>query len=219
MNQFEFIEKLKFIESETKTLYVMGCFGAPLNTTNKKRYTQNHDYNKQASRTALINSASYKTYGWDCVNLIKGVIWGWNNDLNKTYGGAVYKSNGCPDISANQMISVCKNISSDFNNIQVGEAVWMEGHIGVYIGNGQVIESSPKWKNGVQITYLGNLGYTEGNSRIWKKHGFIPYIDYVETEGFVENGYLKGNGKEDYGLNEDMLRILTILYRVIKDRM
>ena len=29
-----------------KTLYVMGCFGAPMNETNKKRYCNNHRYNR-----------------------------------------------------------------------------------------------------------------------------------------------------------------------------
>lgn len=34
-----------------KTLYVMGCFGAPLTAKNKTRYTQNHGYNRLAPHT------------------------------------------------------------------------------------------------------------------------------------------------------------------------
>ena len=45
---------------------------APLTAANKKRYTQNHSYNKQAARTKMINAASADTFGFDCVCLIKG---------------------------------------------------------------------------------------------------------------------------------------------------
>ena len=40
---------------------VMGCFGAPMNAANKKRYTSNYAYNKKAERTALINAATADT--------------------------------------------------------------------------------------------------------------------------------------------------------------
>lgn len=50
------------------------------------------------------------------------------------------------------MITVCKNVSTDFSRIEVGEAVWMEGHIGVYIGDGLAVECTPCWDNKVQIT-------------------------------------------------------------------
>ena len=89
MTNLEFIEELKNIANKYKTLYVMGCFGAPMTEANKKRYTTNHSYNKQASRVKMINAATSDTFGFDCVNLIKGVLWGWKGDKTKTYGGAV----------------------------------------------------------------------------------------------------------------------------------
>ena len=49
MKSNEFVEKLIDIAKNYKTLYVMGCFGAPMTAANKKRYTSNHDYNKQSS--------------------------------------------------------------------------------------------------------------------------------------------------------------------------
>ena len=52
MTNIELANKLKNIAKNYKTLYVMGCFGAPMTATNKKRYTQNHSYNKQASSGA-----------------------------------------------------------------------------------------------------------------------------------------------------------------------
>ena len=95
MTNTEFVAKLKDIATNYKTLYVMGCFGAPMTTANKKRYTQNHSYNKQASRTAMINAATSDTFGFDCVCLIKGVLWGWSGDKNKTCGGAVMPVTVC----------------------------------------------------------------------------------------------------------------------------
>ena len=81
-----------------KTLYVMGCFGAPMSDSNKSRYIQHNSYNQKASRKAMINAASYDTFGFDCVCLIKGLLWGWNGSTDKIYGGATYATNGVPDI-------------------------------------------------------------------------------------------------------------------------
>lgn len=163
-----------------KTLYVMGCFGAPLTSANKTRYTTNHSYNRQASRTAQIKAATADTFGFDCVGLIKGLLWGWNGAQGKPYGGAKYVANGVPDINADSMIRHCPTRTSDFSGIQPGEVVWTEGHIGIYIGNGLAVEATPKWANRVQITAVLNIGSKAGyNGRRWKQRGKLPYISYT----------------------------------------
>ena len=181
MNNLELAKKLKDIALNYKTLYVYGCFGAPMTAANKTRYKQHTNYNKQPARQKMIDAASSDTFGFDCVCLIKGVLWGWNGDKTKTYGGAKYNSNGVPDISANQMITKCKNLSTDFSKIEIGEAVWCEGHIGVYIGDGLAVECTPAWKNCVQITAC-NCSKTGYNRRNWTKHGKLPYIEYVKEK-------------------------------------
>ena len=188
-------EKCKEIATKYKTLYVLGCFGAPLNSTNKARYTSNYSYNAQASRKAMIMAASSDTFGFDCVCLIKGILWGWCGDLNASYGGAKYASNGVPDIGADSMINQCSDVSRDFSKIEVGEAVWMSGHIGVYIGNGLAVECSPKWENDVQITAC-NCSKSGYNRRDWTKHGKLPWIDYSakETVKELEKGDVNGDG-------------------------
>lgn len=99
----------------------------------------------------------------DCSGLIKGTLWGY--PYNGKYGN-IY-----PDVNANTIMSnYCYNKSSDFDNISKGEFVWMNGHIGVYIGNGKVCECSPKWENGIQITNL--------KARKWAKHGYSMWLDY-----------------------------------------
>lgn len=178
----ELAAAVKKIATDYKTLYVMGCFGAPLNAANKKRYCTNHSYNKQPDRTAMINAASADTFGFDCVCLIKGVLWGWNGNKNADYGGAKYKNNGVPDIDCNQMFDLCSGKSTDFSKIEVGEAVWQQGHIGIYIGDGLAVECTPSWGNKVQITAVSNIGNKSGyNRRKWTKHGKLPYVTYGTT--------------------------------------
>ena len=175
--------KLIEVAKNYKTLYVMGCFGAPMTAANKKRYIAHHSYNAKPERSAMINAASSDTFGFDCVCLIKGILWGWNGNKSKSYGGAVYQSNNVPDIGANVMITKCTNLSTDFNKIEVGEAVWMEGHIGVYVGDGLAVECTPAWDNKVQITAC-NCTKSGYKTRNWTKHGRLPYITYtgkVET--------------------------------------
>ena len=178
MKASDFVAKLKDIATNYKTLYVMGCFGAPMTTANKKRYIDHHPYNKQPARVKLINAASADTFGFDCVCLIKGVLWGWSGDKSKIYGGAKYATKGVSDVDANTMINLCSEVSTDFSKIEVGEAVWTNGHIGVYIGDGLAVECTPAWKNRVQITAC-NCSKPGYNTRQWKKHGKLPYIDYT----------------------------------------
>jgi len=180
-----------------KTLYVMGCFGAPMNDKNKTRYTQNHSYNTSSDRVAMIMAASSDTFGFDCVCFIKGLLWGWRGDTSKTYGGASYTSNGVPDVSADGMIKKCYDVSTDFSDIEVGEVVWMSGHIGVYIGGGLAVECTPKWDNNVQITAVGNIGTVKGyNTRTWTSHGKLPYVTY---SGITDSTVPEGGGNTETG--------------------
>lgn len=240
MTNKDFVEKLKEVE-KLKTLYVMGCFGAPMTQENKKRYVKNHEYNTRPTRVVMINNADSNTFGFDCVNLIKGVLWGFNGDNSKIYGGAVYASNGVPDIGADQMIKVTENNKDFSKGLDIGEVVWLQGHIGVYVGNGKVIECTPKWTNNVQYSNLGNIGYNTGNTRIWTAHGHLPYIEYIKEDKkdnntvyktfndipqwgkeavqyFSCNGYLAGTGNGELNLNYDMVRLIVIMYRLLKDK-
>lgn len=101
----------------------------------------------------------------DCVGLIKG--YGWYDPETQNF---VYGSNGMPDIGANQMYYVATE-SGSINTIPdiPGLAVWHDGHIGVYIGNGEVIEAMGTMY-GVVKTQLAGRGWTH-----WLQ---IPYINY-----------------------------------------
>lgn len=198
MKNTELAAKATEIAKNYKTLYIMGCFGAPMNDKNKKRYTSNNVYNEDETRTKLINAASADTFGFDCIGLIKGILWGWNGDLTKTYGGAVYKSGDVPDIGADKMITVCSDVSEDFSHLEIGEAVWMSGHIGIYIGDGLAVECSPKWEDKVQITAC-NCKVAGYNTRNWTKHGKMPYVEYVKEEEIPETPE-PDKGDTEFGL-------------------
>lgn len=169
-----------------KTLYVLGCIGAPMTQSSQNRYTNNLSYNMKAGRKAKILAASEDTFGFDCVCLIKSLLWGWSGDTTQIYGGAKYASNGVPDINDEQIINVCSGVSTDFSSVAVGELLWMQGHVGVYIGNGLAVECTPAWKDGVQVTAVHNIGKKSGyNGRSWTNHGKLPYVTYGADEVVV----------------------------------
>lgn len=202
----ELVAKLIEVATKYKTLYVIGCFGAPMTESNKKRYINNgahNSFNAQPERRKMIESATPDTFGFDCVCLIKGLLWDWSGDKSKSYGGAKYKTNNVPDIGADSIINVCKEISTNFNKIEKGELLWTKGHVGIYIGDGLAVECTPSWKNNVQITACNctKSGYP---TRYWKKHGKLPYITYekttntTNTENFKVNDIVNFTGTTHY---------------------
>ena len=82
----------------------------------------------------------------------------------------VYNTNGMPDITANEMYHAA-TASGTIDTIPEtpGLAVWHDGHIGVYIGNGEVVEAMGT-RYGVVKTKLEGARWTH-----WLK---IPYISY-----------------------------------------
>lgn len=102
----------------------------------------------------------------DCIGLIKSYAW-----YNADSGEIVAGSNGFTGCGAN---SIWSNVSESGPISTMpdtpGLAVWMDGHIGVYIGNGEVIEAQGT-AYGVVKTKLSGRGWTK-----WLK---IPNIKYV----------------------------------------
>ena len=184
MTAKELAEKAVDIAKNHNTVYMWGVFGAPVSESviagKTKQYPSWYTSAKQASFRKLIGKGYF---GFDCVCLIKGILWGWNGDSSKSYGGAKYASNGVPDIGADTMISKCSGVSATgWENMEVGEALWCKGHIGLYIGDGLAVECTPAWANKVQITAVKNIGTKTGyNARKWTKHGRLPYVTYDGT--------------------------------------
>lgn len=103
----------------------------------------------------------------DCVGLIKGYGW-YNTETAQIEIGA----NGMPDIGADTMYENASEKGTIDTIPEIpGLAVWHEGHIGIYIGNGEVIHAA-NTTAGVIRTPIGQTDWTH-----WLK---IPYISYIE---------------------------------------
>ena len=101
----------------------------------------------------------------DCCGLSKGYGWLDPETMSIDYG-----TNGMPDLGANQMYyNASESGTIDTIPEIPGLAVWHDGHIGVYIGNGYVIEAMGT-KYGVVKTQLEGRGWTH-----WLK---VEYINY-----------------------------------------
>lgn len=170
----DFVDRLLMVCTE-KTLYVLGGWGQAITPSSRASLINAQKYNQASTRRKMINEAPDGTRAFDCSGLIKSILWGYVGNDTAT-GGAKYASNGVQDLNAAGLIGKCYGVSEDFTTIQEGELVYMSGHVGVYVGEGYVVECSPKWKNGVQRTEL--------TQRKWLKHGFIPYVEY-EKENTV----------------------------------
>ena len=105
----------------------------------------------------------------DCVGLIKGYGW-----YNAESGEIKVGSNGMMDVSANGMFENA-TIKGTIDTIPEvpGLAVWVDGHIGIYIGNGEVIEA---------MNTLRGVTKTQLAGREWTHWLQIPYISYVEEK-------------------------------------
>lgn len=101
----------------------------------------------------------------DCAGLIKSYCWYDGETQTITYA-----ANGMPDLSANQFYYTAAE-SGPISTIPEipGLAVWHDGHLGVYIGNGEVIEAMGT-KYGVVKTQLAGRNWSH-----WLK---IPGIHY-----------------------------------------
>lgn len=176
----EFAETAIEIAKNYKTYYVNGAWGWSMTPAMKQRAINNKDTPYNKAHASQIMALPDGVFGFDCNGTIKGILWHWCGDYSKQYGGAGYACNGVPDINENAMIQRCNGVSSNFSNILIGEMLWMDGHAGIYIGDGFAVECTPSWANGVQITAVANMGQKQGyNSRKWTKHGMLPYFRYI----------------------------------------
>lgn len=147
--------------------YVYGTYGGICDRTNL-------EYKEKQYPDEVGGYADFIRQNWlgkrtaDCVGLIKGYGW-----LNPETCEVEYGTNGMPDISANAMFENATEKGTIDTIPEIpGLAVWREGHIGIYTGNGEVIQAA-NTHDGVIRTPIGNTGWTH-----WLK---IPYISYIET--------------------------------------
>ena len=161
-----------------KSDYWYGTYGnrASESLYQEKRRQYPSQYDKWDKSTF---KAQYGRKVHDCIGLIKGYL------MNPTLGEdgfvsdplTLSKYNSKYDISANMLEAKAKE-KGDIKTIPeiVGLIVWKSGHVGVYVGNGYVIEERGHMYGTVR-TKLSDRPWTK-----WLKHPDIKYIEDVKPE-------------------------------------
>lgn len=151
---------------DNKWGYVWGSHGNVLTANELKRLEKTFG-SHVTDKEEYIKSHWLGRRTSDCVGLIKGYGW-----YDETSGTIKYGTNGMKDVTADGMFNAAveKGPISTMPNIP-GIAVWHQGHIGVYIGNGYVIHAANTY-DGVIKTPITSSGWTH-----WLK---VPYINYIE---------------------------------------
>lgn len=182
--------------------YVWGTFGQILTESllqqKVKQYPSHVGNHQTFIRQNYLNKRVV-----DCVGLIKSYMW-WDGK-NPKYVVST-------DVNANMMYNQAKE-KGPINTIPEipGLCVWKQGHIGVYIGNGQIIEARGTKQGVIQSPLKGaaSVAWTH-----WLKCPFIEYADAkgyinldilgkkIRTEGKFENNTnyiaIKKNNKTEY---------------------
>ena len=151
---------------DNKWGYVWGSHGNVLTANELKRFEKTFG-SHVTDKEEYIKSHWLGRRTSDCVGLIKGYGW-----YDETSGTIKYGTNGMKDVTADGMFNAAveKGPISTMPDIP-GIAVWHQGHIGVYIGNGYVIHAANTY-DGVSKTPITSSGWTH-----WLK---VPYINYIE---------------------------------------
>ena len=144
--------------------YVWGTYGQTL-TPELLQYKQTQYPDGVGKYADFIRANWLGKHTADCVGLIKGYGWLSTDTMTIDYG-----THGMLDIGANEMYySATRKGTIETMSDTPGLAVWKSGHIGVYIGNGEVIEAMGT-KYGVVKTQLEGRGWTH-----WLE---VPGIEY-----------------------------------------
>ena len=151
---------VEYAKAQIGKPYYYGSFGQ-LGTKGfydqkKRQYPNNYKFTYNAA------AATQKVH--DCVGLIKGYLW-CDSPTDTT---PVY--NAAQDKSANGMYDACTK-KGDISTMPdvAGVLVFMSGHVGIYIGNGEVVEAKG-YSYGVIKSQLKGRG--------WKSWGYCPYVTY-----------------------------------------
>lgn len=127
---------------------------------------------RKAVRLALADKG---IRGWDCIGIIKGYAW---NDYHQDNTALYSKEN---DYSTRTLIKAAK-IQGPIEDMpeKPGLVLWKPGHVGVYIGDGQVIDVACV-THATDITHLvGGIQQLPIEATAWTHWLEYPEIDYSE---------------------------------------
>ena len=197
----QLVEYVKRKAAEPKTIYVLGSFGQILTQEFLNQKCRQLAWNEQ-NRHILQQYADKGYQAFDCCGLIKAFLW---DDNPSNYKVA-------EDENEATMLARAK-VKGKIGTMpeRAGILVFMPGHVGVYIGGGEVVECTPSealggW--GVLTTKLKGRGWTD-----WAEYARISYdkpAGWQQADGcwfyFLNGVMLKGwrwlpvsNGSDAWG--------------------
>lgn len=176
MKSKQFVEEAIRI-SKLNTAYASGTFGQKYTESfiNQKRKQYPKSYPDSKIRSLRNKAALGDLYLFDCCGLIKGIIW--------DFPYMKYKSNNLDDVNDSGIWNkYVYDKSTDFTKIEPGEILHMQGHVGIYIGNGQAVECTARWSENVLISNVMNISDNPMFSRKWEAHGKFSLVSYKYEE-------------------------------------
>lgn len=182
--QKDAIDLVAYARSRLGSGYVFGTYGQIL--TEQLLNQKLAQYPKQVGGFEKIIRAKWLgKHVQDCSGLIKGFLW---QDVNQV---ASYQANGVLDFSADSMFMMAKEKGSigDIPEIP-GVLVWKPGHIGVYAGNGEVIEANSTKAGVIKTKLTQTINETKWKS--WLKCPYINYPNEIPASGFTFHTVVKG---------------------------
>ena len=163
----------EFVKSKvnTKTAYMWGEFGRKITSSTISQKAAQYPSRYTSARQALLKSYIKKGYnGCDCAGLYKWFLW---TDGGKK-SSISYKSATDRSTTGMYNAAVKKGEISSLPEIP-GVILYMKGHVGVYIGNGEAVECTlGAYGDGVVKTKVKGRGWTH-----WLQ---MPEIDYSEVD-------------------------------------
>ncbi len=165
--------------------YVYGTYGQVISqsvlTSKIKQYPSQFAEVKKDGRTVAQHAEKWLGgRAADCVGLAKAYLWWQNDSLGPKYTAAT-------DVSANGLYNR-STVNGPLSNMPAthGLMLWRNGHVGIYIGNDEVIEARGV-EYGVVKTRLADRNWTR-----WFIHPDLAYI----SQGWVtldhEQYYYRG---------------------------
>lgn len=155
-----------YVKQQLGKPYWYGCFGQisseKLYLQKKKQYPNEYEWECKNNQTDVSPAIQLGVRVFDCSGLIKGFLW------TDEHGTIEY--NRSQDLSASRFyeMSPCKGEISTMPDIK-GLLVFAKNHLGVYIGDGLVIDARSHAIGTVQ---------TQLKSRPWTHWGYCPFIEY-----------------------------------------
>lgn len=150
-------------------------------TRKTKQYPDHYGSSRQAKYQKHIAEGRVAS---DCIGLFKSYAWDKDGDIDTR--ASSYGSNGQPDHGAKTTLSKCKVKGSMDTMPEIpGLAVWTKtgGHIGLYVGNGEVIE-------------LRGFAYGSQRNKLSKRSfvtwGLYPYVEYTPEQVAIAEAAMNG---------------------------